>query len=70
MPGISDHLAIILNVNLKPHILKKPSRKVCQFHKADEIPLMMKAKAVLYKFMKSDHTKNDINTKGVPLKAF
>ena len=35
VPGISDHLAIIFDVNLKPHIPKKPSRKVYQFHKAD-----------------------------------
>ena len=62
VPGISDHLAIILDVNLKPHIPKKPSRKVYQFHKADEISLKMKSKAVLYKFIKSDPTKNDINT--------
>ena len=37
VPGISDHLAIIFDVNLKPHIPKKPSRKVYQFHKADTI---------------------------------
>ena len=35
--GISDHLAIIYNVDLEPHIPKKPSRKVYQFHKADKI---------------------------------
>ena len=26
VPGISDHLAIIFHVNLRPHIPKKPSR--------------------------------------------
>ena len=61
-PGISDHLAIIFDVNHKRHIPKKPSRKVYQFHKADKISLKMKAKAVLDKFIKSDPTKNDINT--------
>ena len=61
MPGISDHLARIFNVNLKPHIPKKPSRKVYQFHKGDKISLKMKAKAVLDKFIKYDPTKNDIN---------
>ena len=45
VPGISDHLAIIFDVNLKPHIPRKPSRKVYQFHKADKISLKMKAKA-------------------------
>ena len=45
VPGISDHLAIILDANLKPHITKKPNRKVYQLHKADEISLKMKAKA-------------------------
>ena len=39
----------------------KPSRKVYQFHKADKMSLMMKAKAALDKFMKPDPTKNDIN---------
>ena len=52
----------MFNVNLKPHIPKKPSRKAYQFHKADKISLRMKAKAVLDKFIKSDSTKNDINT--------
>ena len=33
-----------------------------QFQKADKISLKMKAKAVIDEFMKSDHTKNDINT--------
>ena len=33
VPGISDHLAIIFDVNLKPHIPKKPSRKVYNFTK-------------------------------------
>ena len=77
VPGISDHLAIIFDVNLKPHIPKKPSRKVYQFHKADhiteymntEISLKMKAKAVLYTFIKSDPTKNDINTNGCTMKS-
>ena len=62
IPSISDHLAIIFDANLKPHIPKKPSRKVYQFHKANKISLKMKAKAVLDKFVKSDPTKNDINT--------
>ena len=58
---ISEHLAEIFHANHKPHILKKSSRKVYQFHKADKISLTMKAKAVLDAFIKSDHTKNDIN---------
>ena len=62
VPGISDHLAIIFDVNLKPHIPKKPSRKGFQINKADKISLKVKAKAVLDKFLKSDPTKNDINT--------
>ena len=70
VPGISDHLAIIFNVNLKPHMPRKPSRKVYQFHKADEISLKMKAKAVLDKFIKSDPTKNDINTNWCAIKSF
>ena len=69
VPGISDHLAIIFDVNLKPHIPKKPSRKVYQFHKADKISLKMKAKAVFYKFMKSGRTKNDINTNWCTIKS-
>ena len=60
LPGISDHLAIIFDVNLKHPMPKKPSGKVYQFHKADKISLKMKAKAVLDKFIKSDPTKNDI----------
>ena len=36
VPGISHHHAIIFDDNLKPHIPKKPSRKVYQFHKADK----------------------------------
>ena len=62
VPGISDRLAIIFDVNLKHHISKKPSRMVYQFHKEDKISLKMKTKAVLSKFIKSDPTKNDINT--------
>ena len=62
VPGISGHLAIIFDVNLKPHMPKKPSRKVYQFHKADKISLKMKAKAVLHKFIESDPTNNDINS--------
>ena len=41
---VTDHLAIIFDVNLKLHIPKKPSRKVYQFHKADKISLKMKLK--------------------------
>ena len=63
VPGISDQLSIIFDVNFKPHIPKKPSRKVYQFHKADNMSLKVKAKTVLDKFRKSDPTKNDINTK-------
>ena len=62
VPGISDHLAIIFDVNLRLHIPRKSSRKVYQFHKSDKISLKMKAKAVLDKFIKSDPTKNDITT--------
>ena len=68
VPGISDHLAIIFDVNLNPHIPKKPSRKVNKFHKADKISLKMKAKAVLDKFIKSDATKNDIITNWCTIK--
>ena len=69
VPGISDHLAIIFDVNLRPCIPRKPSRKVYQFHKADKISLKMKAKAVLDKFIKSDPTKNDINTNWCTIKS-
>ena len=57
------------DVNLKPHIPKKPSIKVYQFHKADKISLKMKARAVLDKFIKSDPTKNDINTSWCNIKS-
>ena len=69
MPVISDHLAIIFDVSLKPHIPKKPSRKVHQFYKADKISLKMKAKAVLDKFTKSVPTKNDMNTNWCTIKS-
>ena len=62
VPSISDHVAIIFDVNLGPHIPKKPNIKVRQFHKADKISLKMKARAVWDKCKKSDPTKNDINT--------
>ena len=68
-PCASDHLAIILDVNPKPHMPKKPSRKVYQFHKADKISLKRKAKAVLDKFMTSDLTKSDINTMWCAIKS-
>ena len=60
-PVISDHLAIIFDVNLKPYILKKPIKKAYQF-KAAKISVKLKAKAVSDKFIKYDPTKNDINT--------
>ena len=69
VPGISDYLAIIFDVNYKPHIPRKPSRKVYQFNKADKISLTMKAKAVLEKNIKSDPTKNDINTNWCTIKS-
>ena len=40
-----------------------------KFHKADKISLKMKAKAVLDKFIKSDPTKNDINTNWCTIKS-
>ena len=40
-----------------------------QFHKADKISLKMKAKAVLDNFIKSDPTKNDINTNWCTIKS-
>ena len=64
-----DHLAVIFYVNLKPHMPKKPNEKMYQFHKADEIPLKMKAKAALDKFKKSDPTRNDINTNWCTVKS-
>ena len=66
---MSDHLDIIFDVSLKPHIPKKPRRKVYQFLKADEISLKMKAKAVLDKSIISDPTKNDINTNWCTIKS-
>ena len=69
VPGISEHHAIIFDVDLKPHIPKKPSRKVCHFHKADKISLNIKAKSVLDKFMKSVPTNNDINTNWCTIKG-
>ena len=33
VPGISDHLAIIFDVSLKPHILKKPEERCTNFTK-------------------------------------
>ena len=62
VPGISYHLAIMFDVNIKPHIPKKPNRNVYQLRKADKVSVKMKAKAVLDKFMWPDPTKNDINT--------
>ena len=50
VPGISYHLAIIFDVNLEPHIPKKPSRKAYHFHKADKISLKMK-KQFFYKLI-------------------
>ena len=40
-----------------------------KFHKADKILLKTKAKAVLDKFIKSDPTKNDINTNWCTIKG-
>ena len=40
-----------------------------QFHKEDKISLKMKAKVVLDKFIKSDPTKNDINTYWCTIKS-
>ena len=42
---------------------------MCQFLKADKISLMMKAKAVLDKFIKFDPTKNDISTNWCTIKS-
>ena len=67
--GISNHLAIIFNDDLKPHIPKEPSRKVYQFHKADKISLKMKSMAVLDKIRKSDLTKNDNTTNWSTIKG-
>ena len=39
------------------------------FHKADKISLNMKAKEVLDEFIKSDPTKNDINTNWYAIKS-
>ena len=47
----------------------KSSRKVYQFHKADEISLEIKAIAVLDRFIKSDPTKNDIDTNWCTIKS-
>ena len=47
---------MIFDVNLKPHIPKKPNRKVYQLHKADKISPKIIAKAVLDKFIKHDPT--------------
>ena len=69
VPGISDHLEIIFDANLKPYIPKKPSRKLYQFHKADKISLKIKAKVVIDKFIKSDPTKNGINTNWCTIKS-
>ena len=69
MPGISEHLAIIFYVNLKPYIPREPSRKMYQFHKANKISLKMKDKAVLDKFIKHDPTKNDINANWCTIKS-
>ena len=70
VPGISDHLAIIFDVNLKPHIPKKPNENVYQFHKADKISLKMKAKAVLDKFLTLILLKMTLIPTGVLLTAF
>ena len=69
VPCISDHLAIMFVVSLKSHIPKKPNKKLYQFHKADKISLKMKARAVLYKFIKSDTSKSNINTNWCTIKS-
>ena len=69
VPGISDHLAMIFDVNLKPHIPKNPSGNMCQFNKADKVSLKMEANAVLDKFKMSDPTKNDISTNWCTIKS-
>ena len=69
VPGISDHLAILFDVNLRPHMPKKAIRKVYQFHKEDKISLKTKAKVVLDKFINSDPTKNDIDTNWCTIKS-
>ena len=60
---------MIFDVNLRPHMPRKPSRKLYQYHKADKISLKMKAKAGLDKCMKSDPTKNDINANWCTIKS-
>ena len=68
--SLSNHCSAFAPVHSGvSHIPKKPSRKVYQFHKADKISLKMKAKAVLDKFIKSDPTKNDINTNWCTIKS-
>ena len=69
VPGMPDHFVIIIYANLKPHLQKKPIRKVYPFHKTDKISLKMKAKANLYKFIKPDPTKNDINSNWCTIKS-
>ena len=59
---------MIVDFNLKHHMPKKPSRNVHQFNKADKISLKMNAKAALDIFIKSDPTKNDINTNWCTIK--
>ena len=45
------------------------SKMVYKFHKAGKMSLKMKAKAVLDKLIKSDRTKNDINTNWCTIKS-
>ena len=35
VPGISDHDAVLLEVNMSPRCPPKPPRKILQYHKAD-----------------------------------
>ena len=70
VPDISDQLEIIFDANLKPHIPKKPNRKIFQFHKVGNTSLRMKAKAVLCTFIKSNPTKMTLILTGVVLNAF
>ena len=60
IPGISDHDAILFEVDLSPKYIPKPARKMYQFHKADYDGLRSQMSFFSNQYLASDLGENSV----------
>ena len=61
-PGISDHLIVMFDIDMKPKSQSKVPRKLYNYNKANLDTLKEKTKLLSHEFLESDPGRNSVNS--------